>query len=119
MERRHLCWQRGGPPGFSLDRVLALLAPADQLSGRVQELPLPIASLTRVDGEVSSNLLARLVAIDYLHSESGLELGAMGAALAHWWEPLSGAFRGGTPQRVTMGPVHKTRPHHAIDFKCC
>jgi hypothetical protein len=82
-----------GPPGFALDRVLALLAPADQLSGGVQELPRPIARLTRVDGGVCSNLLARLVAIDYLHSESGLELGAMGADLAHWWwSPFQGRY---------------------------
>ena len=40
---------------------------------------------------VSGDLLDRLAATDRLHGDPGLELGAVGAALAHWWEPLSGA----------------------------
>jgi hypothetical protein len=35
--------------------------------------------------------LDRLAAADRHHGDLGLELGAAGAALAHWWEPLSGA----------------------------
>jgi hypothetical protein len=35
--------------------------------------------------------LDRLAATDRLHGDSDLELGAMGAALPHWWEPRSGA----------------------------
>ena len=40
---------------------------------------------------ISGDLLDRLAATDRLHGDLGLELGAVGAALAHWWEPLSGA----------------------------
>ncbi len=39
---------------------------------------------------VGGDLLMRLAAIDRLHSDLGLELGAMGAAFAQEWEPLSG-----------------------------
>jgi hypothetical protein len=31
------------------------------------------------------------VATDRLHGDPGLELGSVGAAFVHWWEPLSGA----------------------------
>jgi len=34
--------------------------------------------------------LDRLATIDRLHGDSGLELGAVGSAFAHGWEPLSG-----------------------------
>jgi len=40
---------------------------------------------------VSGDLLDRLAATDRLHGDPGLELGAVGAALAHRWEPRSGA----------------------------
>jgi len=40
---------------------------------------------------VGGDLLDRLAATDRLHGDPGLELGAVGAALAHRWEPLSGA----------------------------
>ena len=44
---------------------------------------------------------------DRLHGDLGLELGAVGAAFAHQWEPL---LRGGAPsQRLTMEPVQKTQ----------
>jgi len=77
--------------GLTLLLVLGVLAPAEQLAGTVQQLPFPLAHLDRVDGVVSGDLLDRLAATDRLHGDSGLELGAVGAALAHWWEPLSGA----------------------------
>jgi len=48
--------------------------------------------MDRVDGVVSGDLLDRLAATDRLHGHSSLELGAVGAELAHWWEPLSGAI---------------------------
>jgi hypothetical protein len=44
-----------------------------------------------MDGVVGGDVLDRLAATDRFHDDPGLELGAMGAALAHWWEPLSGA----------------------------
>jgi hypothetical protein len=44
-----------------------------------------------VDGVVASDLLDRLSATDRLHGDPDLELGAVSAALTHWWEPLSGA----------------------------
>ena len=38
---------------------------------------------------------------------NGLELAAIGAALAHGWGPL---LRGGAPpHRITMGPVQKNQ----------
>jgi hypothetical protein len=56
---------------------------------------------------VSGDLLDRLAATDRLHGDPGLELGTVGAALAHWWEP---PFRGGAPpQRLTMGAVQKSQ----------
>jgi len=77
--------------GLSLLLVLALLAPGEQLAGAIEELPLPLAHLDRVDGMVSGNLLDRLAATDRLHGDPGLELRAVASALAHWWEPRSGA----------------------------
>ena len=40
--------------------ALALLAPGEQVAGAVQQLPLPLAHLDRVDGVVGGNLLDRL-----------------------------------------------------------
>jgi hypothetical protein len=40
---------------------------------------------------VCGDLLDRLAATDRLHGDPGLELGTVGAALTHGWEPLSGA----------------------------
>jgi len=52
---------------------------------------LSLANLDRVDDVVSGGLLDRLPATDRLHGDPVLELRAVGAALADWWEPLSGA----------------------------
>jgi hypothetical protein len=68
--------------------VLGLLAPGEQLAGAVQELPLPLAYLDRVNGMVSGDLLDRLAATDRLHGDPGLELGTVRAALAHGGSPL-------------------------------
>ena len=43
----------------------------------------PLADLERVDGVVGGDLLDRLSATDRLHGDHGLELGTVGAALAH------------------------------------
>ena len=77
--------------GLALAGVLALLTPGEQLTGAIQQLALPLAHLNRVNGVISGDLLDRLAATDRLHGDLGLELGAVGAALAHWWEPRSGA----------------------------
>lgn len=83
--------------------VLGLLASGEQLAGAIQQLPLPLAHLDRVDGVVCGDLLDRLTAPDRLHGDPGLELGTVGAALAHQQEP---PFRGGAPpQRLTMGAI--------------
>lgn len=37
-----------------------------------------------MDGVISGDLLNHLAATDRLHGDPGLELGPMGAALAHW-----------------------------------
>ena len=55
-----------------------------------QHLPLPLTHLDRVDGVVGSDLLHGLAATDHLHGDPGLELGTVGAALAHGGSPLSG-----------------------------
>ena len=44
-----------------------------------------------MNGVISSDLLDRLAATDRLHGDPGLEFGAVSAAFAHRWEPLSGA----------------------------
>ena len=77
--------------GLSFLLVLGFLAPGEQLAGSIQQLPLPLAHLDGVDGVIGGDLLDRLAATDRLHGDSGLELRAVGAALAHWWEPRSGA----------------------------
>ena len=62
-----------------------------------------------MDGVVGGDLLYWLAAIDAdrLHGVSGIELGAVGAALAHRWEPT---FRGaGQPVRLAMGFVQKSQ----------
>jgi len=41
---------------------------------------------------ISGAPLDRLATTDRLHGDSGLELGAVGAALAHGCEPRSGAI---------------------------
>ncbi len=91
--------------GLAFFLVLALAAPCEQLTGTIQQLPLPLTDLDGVDGVISGDLLDRLAATDRFHGDSGLELGAMGAAFAH----MAGApVRGGTPpQKLTMGPVQK------------
>jgi len=71
--------------------VLALVGTGEQLTGTIQELPLPLAHMDRVDSVVGGDLMDRLPATDRFHGDPGLELRAMDAALAHWWEPLSGA----------------------------
>ena len=40
---------------------------------------------------IGGDLLDGLAATGRLDGDSGLELRAVGSALAHWWEPLSGA----------------------------
>jgi len=62
---------------------LALDCSGEQLTCTIQELPLPLAQLDRVDGMVSVDLLDRRPATDRLHGGSGLEFGTAGTALAH------------------------------------
>jgi hypothetical protein len=67
-----------------------------------------------VDGVVGGDLLDRLAATDRIYGDPGLELGTVGAALAHRWEP---PFRGGAPpQRLTMGAVQKNQSTSALLF---
>ena len=40
-----------------------------------------------MDGVIGGGLLDRLAATDRLHRDSKLEVGIVGAALAHKWEP--------------------------------
>ena len=58
---------------------------------------------------ISSDLLERLAPSGRIHGDLGLELGAMGAAFAHGWEP---PLRGGVPpHRLAMDPVQKNQDH--------
>jgi len=77
--------------GLSFVLVLALFAPGEQLAGSIKQLALLLAHLDRADGVIGSDLLDRLSATDRLHGDSALEFGTVGAALAHRWEPRSGA----------------------------
>ncbi|QNJ30623.1 hypothetical protein SynPROS91_00195 [Synechococcus sp. PROS-9-1] len=76
---------------LALAGVLALFASGEQLAGAIEELPLPLTHLDRVDGVISGDCLDRLAATNRLHGDSSLELRSVGAALAHGWEPRSGA----------------------------
>ena len=60
---------------------------------------------------VRGDVLDRLAATDHLHGDSDLELRAVGAALAHWLEPLSGAVPRLMYKR--WGLSRKTRPPHS------
>ena len=73
--------------GLNLFLVLALLAAGEQLTGAIQQLSPPLTHLDGMDGVISGDLLDRLATTDRLHGDPGLELGTMGAALAHGWEP--------------------------------
>ena len=86
LQTTHLLEQLG-LLGLALILVLALLAPGEQLAGTIEQLPLPLAHLDRVDGVFGGDLLDRLAATDCLHGDPGLELGTMGAALTGRWEP--------------------------------
>ncbi len=77
--------------GLVLFLVLSLVEPCVQLSDAIQKLRHLLNDLDGVDGVISDKLLDSLAATDRLHGDPGLELGAVGAALAHWWEPRSGA----------------------------
>jgi hypothetical protein len=61
-----------------------------------------------MDGVLSGDLPDRLAATDRFHGDSGLELGAMGAALADRWEPRSGALPRlrGNDRTCPAKPVH-------------
>ena len=77
--------------GLALAFGFRLLSTREQLAGTLQQLLLPLAHLDRVNAVISGDLLDRLGATNRLHGDLDLELGAVGAAVAHWWEPLSGA----------------------------
>ena len=92
---------------FSLALLLdlALLASRKQLTGTIQQLPLPLADLNGMNGVISIDLLDRLEATDPLHGDKGLEFGTVSAARVYAWEPHS---RGDTPyQRLRIGLVQK------------
>ena len=61
----------------------------------------------RASADSPAEFLESLASTDRLHGDLGLELGTVGAAFAHRWEP---PFRGGAPpKRLTMGPVQKNQ----------
>ncbi len=76
--------------GLVLFLGLRLVATGEQVARAIQQLLLPLAHLDRVHRVVGGDLLERLATRDRLHGDSGLELGAVGSAFAHGWEPLSG-----------------------------
>jgi len=50
----------------------------------VKVLTIPMAHFDQVEGMISGGLLDRIEATDRIHTESGLDFGAAGAALVHW-----------------------------------
>ena len=78
--------------GLSFLPDLAHLAPGEQLAGAIQQLPLLRPHLDRMYGVISRDLLDRLAATDRRHGDSGLEVGTVGAALTHRWEPRLGVM---------------------------
>jgi len=91
---------------------LALVGTFEQLTGAIQELPLPLAHLDRVDG-LSAATSDRLVATDRLYGDSGPELRAAGVALFHCVAPFS---CGTPPLRLTMWPVQKNQSNSYSSF---
>jgi hypothetical protein len=84
--------QPGGTTHLALVLVLGLLATCEQLADAFLQLLLPLAHLVRVHTMIGGDFLDRLAATGRIHGNPGLELGAVVAAPAHWWEPLSGAL---------------------------
>ena len=74
-----------------------------------------MAHLNRVDGVIGSDLLDRLAATDRLHGDSGLELGTMGAALTHRWEPFQGRY---PASEVNDGDCPKASPPQGKPLLC-
>ena len=68
--------------------VPALFTPGEKFAGAIQELSLPLSHLFRLNGNICSDLLDRLEVTDRLEDYSGVELGAVGAALAQRWDPF-------------------------------
>ena len=60
----------------------------------LQQLLLTLAQLHQALRAVDGDRLERLAVSDRLHGDTGLELGAVGAADPHRWEPHSGAVQG-------------------------
>ena len=89
--------------GLALLFLLALLALGKQRAGIIQQLPLPLAGLDGVHGVIGCDRFDHHPSTDCLHGDSGLELRALCAALAHEWMP---PLRGATPpQRLTISPA--------------
>ena len=55
------------------------------------EVTMPLVAPVSVDSVIGVDLLDRLAATDRIHATLGLEVGAVSWALAHRWEPVSGA----------------------------
>jgi hypothetical protein len=87
--------------------VLAFLALIEKVAGTLQKLLLPLAHLDGMHTMVRGDLLKGLAATDGFHGHLGLELRAVGSSFAHRWDAPGGGDA--ASQRLTMGPVQKTR----------
>ena len=68
-----------------------LLVPGEQLTGVIEELPLPLAHLTRVKGLFGGDLLKRPAITDRLYGDSGFEKRQWVCCLLMRGNPISGA----------------------------
>ena len=71
--------------GLNLILVLALFDMGGHVTGAIQQLPLALAHVDRMDGLFSGDLMDRLATTDRLHGAPCRELTSVGAAFAHWW----------------------------------
>ena len=68
------------------------MASCKQITRTIPNLLHPLADLDRVVDMVRGDLLGRLAYTDRFKDDPGYELGNVGAALEHCWEPLSGTL---------------------------
>ena len=104
-------WNSSAPVA-RLSLLFGLLATGEQLTGAIQELPLPLAYLDGGYGVISGDLLDRLATTDRLHGDPGLELRAVGVSLAHWWELHQGRY----PDSEVIDGTCSEKPVHLSQF---
>lgn len=72
--------------------VFTFLLSFERLTGAIQELPLPLTHLNRVNGAIGADLLDRLGTTNRLHGDHDLEFGTVATALTYRGESRSEAM---------------------------